>query len=572
MTGDSQDGTVTDNQHKKWDPTEPIHRINSPAFNTGGFSTATGDGVSRGCRLPGGLQMTSQLSRVLPAWVPVQDNPYKEVEGKLLRSFQTWTDFPMFQWHRWYDWNFHVVPSQSYSYLRGDGNKTPGPHPIAVVDGPAMECEWDCGSFGSREGPMFMQDWLWPMGNQFVWIAGRWIYDCGHADPNNNKMRSELHPCCAVANARWEAQSFSSSAKQLFPTLQDPLGFDVPFVPGVQFMFFACKRGGYFDLPEVFDRDYTFIVDLPRETPGRTVAPIGPTPTNPQNTLVVGPLRIVASVSFDPFSNATTPINNSLQPVLDVIVPADGSSPNQVKVTIPLSQLKGTPTNSYGVMISFGVFDQFLALAKRIVKITGSFDTVQFFGDFGDVDIKCGINGRWARRGFQNVKSNDTRPINFSFSFALSVDHPPNGGGPVLTSSHGKIFKKVGTFLQNTPDAGRILRVGNQSSGRAYEWGPDIVNPQNDTSKTDELEITLADALKSTATITHRSGEQNLPLGIADLARKAKDLFLAPSPFDLKGAAITEDEHAAELFFKGDPDPNTFIDYKISGTINSQPQ
>ena len=89
-----------------------------------------------------------------------------------------------------------------------------------------MECEWDVGAFGDAAkdnssqpfgpGPMFFRDCGWPMAGQHVWVAGRWIYDCGH--PNKKGLaRSELHPSRAIASARWEAAKFKTGAKVLWP-------------------------------------------------------------------------------------------------------------------------------------------------------------------------------------------------------------------------------------------------------------------------------------------------------------------------------------------------------------------
>ena len=146
-----------------------------------------------------------------------------------------------------------------------------------------MECEWDCGAFGDYDyssahgkqaspgqpGPMFEKDWAWPMAGQNVWIAGRWIYDCGHASSdektgsNPGLMRSELHPCKAVATARWEAVKFDQNDYH---------------APAIQFMFFACTQGGYKDFPTIADHDYEFIVDLPEAPHEAPQHPVGHTP------------------------------------------------------------------------------------------------------------------------------------------------------------------------------------------------------------------------------------------------------------------------------------------------------
>jgi hypothetical protein len=418
-----------------------------------------------------------------------------------------------------------------------------------------MECEWDTGAFGNRFGAMFDRDWAWPMTSQFVWLAGRWIYDCGHAN-SQGLMRSELHPVCAVATARVEAQKFDSSAQVLFP-VTGPLGTDTKFMPGVQFMFFASRLGGYVTVPQVFEKDYEFIVDLPREIVGRTIIPIGPSSENPRNTIALGPLRIVAKVDFSPFSNAKGTVNSSIQPILTVITPADGSFPSQVKVKIPLGGLRGG-ADAYGVMISFGLVDQFLDLAKRVLLVSGSFDAVTFFRrDSVDVAIKFGINGRWHRKPFQNVQRGDTRALQESFSFALALDHPPGGGGPILFSSHGKVIKGSGRVMEEAEPA-RTLRVGDAPGGRVYQWDFDIVSP-NDQSKVSQLQADVGNRLARTLRV------ENDPLGVADLAQQASQLGLNQTGFNLNGIALEEDQSLAEIFFKSPRETEYRIDGKISG-------
>jgi len=103
-----------------------------------------GNGYAAGCRNPrdflssmtfleqlaGGLEpvnlaVRAQMLRMLPNWVSIdQSLEDREVEGELVGSFQTWTDTPMAQWHKWYDWNFLSRPTVGYEYLRGLGNQS----------------------------------------------------------------------------------------------------------------------------------------------------------------------------------------------------------------------------------------------------------------------------------------------------------------------------------------------------------------------------------------------------------------------------------------------------------------
>ena len=89
-------------------------------------------------------------------------------------------------------------------------------------------------------GPMFNNpQWIWPMSGQYCWLTGRWIYDCGHAtsdDKSVGLMRSEIHPCKAMAFAQWEAVSFPENGNL--------------YVPGIRFLFFASRLGGYKEISD----------------------------------------------------------------------------------------------------------------------------------------------------------------------------------------------------------------------------------------------------------------------------------------------------------------------------------
>src|SRR5882672_10449874 len=108
---DPNDGAVWDKDHKIWDVDMPFHRINSPFYDPA-KNRPNGLGFPCGCSQA--FKGPGQLLRMVPSWVDVvkePGGPEREVEGTLVRSFQTWTDVPLLQWHRWYDWNFHVSPS-----------------------------------------------------------------------------------------------------------------------------------------------------------------------------------------------------------------------------------------------------------------------------------------------------------------------------------------------------------------------------------------------------------------------------------------------------------------------------
>src|SRR5262245_3067480 len=129
------------NTSKPVDRDRPFHRINSPTFleeellregesederqNRVARLRKDGRGFNRGCKIPDDIPMNNAFQllvkaftpifgkprdvreaiRCVPSWVPVDDEQMREIEGVTLRSYQTWTDAPLFQWHHWYDWN-----------------------------------------------------------------------------------------------------------------------------------------------------------------------------------------------------------------------------------------------------------------------------------------------------------------------------------------------------------------------------------------------------------------------------------------------------------------------------------
>ena len=359
------------NTSKPWDKRRPFHRINSPAYDETLAKQPSGNGYDCGCRHPdrdyetsitevitaiilaAGLNIIGvllaglvnyakeQLLRTLPGWVPVQRERVsrnqwrnlieeeKEVEGVLVRSFQTWTDVPLFQWHRFYDWNFHLVPAKGYAYIVGKGNlldtAKDGKEPVIDTgEIKRIECEWDCGAFGnynyqsgniptlSQPGPMFNNPaWVWPMAGHYVWISGRWIYDCGHE--RGNLFKTELHPCKAVASARWEAVKFDEHEH---------------LCPAIQFMFFACRHGGYIDFPSLNNQNYEFIIDLPPKTSEVFEFPIGQAPEFPINTIMLRP-RLLMKVDYESFNHAygTRAQAGDADPQVELLAPVEAGHP-----------------------------------------------------------------------------------------------------------------------------------------------------------------------------------------------------------------------------------------------------
>lgn len=504
---------ILSNTSKDWAKDRPFQRINSPSFDGGDPPTSRktrpdGDGHRRGCRRPEDFLNRSvldalvrnKLLRMVPSWVTVEGNiegnaeaeNEKEVYGKLGRCFQTWTDAPPIPWHLWYDWNFYIEPEEPFKHLCGLGNHEAEEGELAPIElsfwerhftskiggrnqnvspGLNIECEWDTGAFGreQRPGPMFQprtdaqHDWAWPMTGDYVWIRGRWIYDGGHeAKESSGRLtcRAELHPCKAIASARWEAFKFKENDK---------------FVPAIQFMFFTSRFGGYHDFASINPAtggDYEFIVDLP-EVPidGPPSVAIGHSPGFPSNTIVFRKPELLVDFNFKPFLNTckgNQPFSSpdsppeAFKPKVELLEPS-GPNPRQrqVKVTIPIGDIANQNADFYGVIVSLGWSDNG-EQAQKVKKCTFRFENL--FKGAQDHDtfqeewrFKAGVNGRWRQWEFEDVSNNT--------DLDLQQQHPGyivfylHEDDAIRISSHGAELDLVDNVYTENSDDARTIKI-----------------------------------------------------------------------------------------------------------------
>jgi hypothetical protein len=569
---------ATDNANKDWDYANPFHRINSPSYQLS-ENLADGLGYLRGCHAPSdgphdtvyGL-LIRDLIRTVPGWIPVRDEAEYEVEGSLFHSFQTWTDVPVWQWHRWYDWNFHITPDQGYGYVAGPGNAGPSPKELNEMKkrgerwlgkAGSLECEWDCGAFGEKPGAMFSGDWAWPLTGQRVWIAGRWIYDCGHAssdDKSIGKMRTELHPCKAVASARWEAVNFPENGSL--------------YVPAIQFMFFASTIGGYYPFSSLGGRDYEFIVDLPK-IPGAPAvsAPIGSTPEFPLNTVALRTPHLLHKFDYAPYSSAAG-TKASVVPVIEPIPSSDPSlPPQQAKIKIPLSGASG---QSYGVIISLGWYDPDGSQARKVFHCQVRLDnlhkgTVKHDTFSEEWSIKIGVNGRWYTQYFDGVRNNTTLTLK-----AAPIDIWLSEDDFISISSHGAEIDEVGGFFER-PQEGRTSFIGHH----LVDWNRDVMSRDQRTQW--DICYSIADMMIFTFGIENDAlgiiDPGPLPLHPANAGQKPGVDVAFSNPIQLKylsdttivtgfnAFAAESDPHSAELEEK-----TGWVDYTLNLTIKVQRQ
>ena len=580
------------NDKKDWDYKKPFHRINSPSWDPD-RPPVDGKGYARGCHAESDGPtdtvygtIIKGIARAIPGWVSVEAaDREQELEGILERSFQTWTDVPVYQWHRYYDWNFHIIPARGYDYVRGKGNREPPEAILGAKDRrmttESMECEWDCGAFGPSSietknrrspGAMFNNNqWIWPMTGQYCWTAGRWIYDCGHAsspDKSIGLMRSEIHPVKAMATAQWEGVKFAENGNL--------------HVPGIRFLFFASRNGGYWPFDTINDRDYEFIVDLPKNEGAASGWRIGHTPEFPLNTAVLRAPHVLHSVQFLNVGEGT---QGTVQPVWEPIPPAAPDKlPEQVKVKIPLTQLP-KETTYYGVIINFGWFDPDQSQARRVKHCRIRFDHLHKADVNHDVGaeewlVKFAVNGRWYSRYFGDVHNDTDYPLNVTVPEFFLAD--TDG---ICISSHGAEMDQMDDVFQEEIDD-RKLRL----HGQIVDWKRDVVagtaDPEHNAANRRRLwdmVYEFAGLLPGGDSLLHwlgiEDGRANNPLGMidpmpeghpdhrADNPLAVKTLDMVSVPATLVAYSAQETGESAELIER-----RTRVDYVLHFEFSVIPQ
>lgn len=635
---------------KDVDRQRPFHRINSPWFRdptatsnvvtlstgkTRSLSRTDGRGYDCGCRstddfpdmgLLGNIRVgllaflgfvtelgsPREVMHTLPGWVPVMgpdpkdptkaaddvDNPTQvEIEGILVRSFQTWTDAPAKQYHHWYDWNFLIDPEPGFAYLRGDGNQVPKSEDadfVPLIDRNVMELEWDCGALAQgKPGPMFDgllsrpdgsadkddEEWFWPMRGHFIWGTGRWIYDCGHSNPADDKkkglMRTEIHPVKAIASARWEAVKFDENAHH---------------VPAIQFMFLAHKRTGYKEWKAINDVDYEFIVDLPElDLPTKIDWQIGHTPEFPFNTGVLRTPHLLKKVRFMDIPNLQK--RGALQPIVEP-VKDDAAPPNtpprQVKVTVPCKTISDPEVDYFGFVLSLGWHDPDGERARTVKKVLVTLDELKvgvaehkrhgiWSAQGGEWQARIGVNGRWMQTTiFEDIKKNQVRPIEADsgktfFEFALAEKDE------LIINMHGLEFDQVGDFMRDHEIEKRNILVGDDQ--RIARWEEDIV------VKSGNAEVLKATINGIGTLLSSTKGIQNEPLGMIDpgLSLVPAERTTNPLPMaavsTLPGQKIEDDKRKLTAFVTQEigrlaelAQNKDRVDYELHYTLNVHPQ
>jgi hypothetical protein len=504
-----------DNNNKDWDYGRPLHRIYSPSYRPDVIRRAdesetdwrqrlahlwaSGNSAACGCR--NGSFLTERLRRTLPSWVPVCDgrraDTVVEVEGRLGESRETYTDFPVWQWHHWYDWNFDVTPDPGFHGLMSSENDW------------IMHCEWDNGAMWGaptadtlflRPGPMFTREpfilrpdqtadvtpgWQWPMHSQQVWIAGRWIYDCGHPNERTGVTRTELHPCKAIAAARWEAVRFGQRDLIVWDSGQPvspprPLGADEShYVPVIRFMFFTSRRGGYINFASITpDAPYEFIVDLPDWAMNPQTVPA--VRTTPAVANLSAPTQLIARIDESTFAvylpGVAYPEPHE-KPRIEVVPNPAGGPPRQVRIRISPNL-----PESYGALVSLGWRDS----ADGVQSASARRCRVQFgmihasTASAANVGrkwiISCGVNGRWFQREFASVWGQQFEaPLGQAFEFHLTTRES------VEVCTFGAAVHNVGLFMEQDPED-RTYRHPGATLPRnpPMEWQRDIVLAEPD--------------------------------------------------------------------------------------------
>ncbi len=429
--------------------------------------------------------------KFIPSWVPVNRKGFGpnfdekdahnvkngrevevEIEGFLGRSYQTHHHRPYTQWSHFYQWAFHVIPQPGWQHLSGEGNnpnnddtnlftENDRTEAIELYDGPRaqIECLMDIGAFTTppsdvknvlqHPGLFYHKSWpFWPQSGDYFWAAGRYVYDCTHAqrDDKDKKIRypTLINPTKAFATGRFEAHLFGEA--------------DEP-IPVTRFSFFACRRGGYWDFEgkhiEFNGTNYEFLVDLPPVPDEKVAYDIGQVADFKINTLVIRP-RLLKNIEFAPYEAASeSPIPLSKwfikEPIIQFIKAPKGALPRMVKVTIPMKDIPADK-DAYGFTLTMGWLAP--GAVTGVKKVTVKLNTLTMLQERKNLRMSVCINGRWV---FVPTTNPSTRTITGPRD---TVQQFPDDSGMVLflprekrvrVTAHGMRRFGFGQFMEETP-------------------------------------------------------------------------------------------------------------------------
>lgn len=369
--------------------------------------------------------------KFIPSWVPVNRVGFGpkfddkdahnvrngrevevEIEGFLSRSYQTHHHRPYTQWSNFYHWAFHVIPAPGYLHLSGEGNNVNNDdtdlftendrtEAIEIYNGPRahIECLMDIGAFSSSPGDVknvlqhpgifFDKSWpFWPQSGDYFWAAGRYVYDCTHAqeDDKDKKLRypTLINPTKAIATCRYEAH--------LFDEADDP-------VPVTRFSFFACRKGGYIDFGGKHipfnDTNYEFLVDLPPVPDEEVTYDIGQIGDFKLNTLVIRP-RLLKKIEFAPYqaaSESTIPLSKWFvkDPIIQIVKGLKGKLSRMLKVTIPMKDIPNDK-DAYGFTLTLGWLAP--GADTGVKQVTVKLTTLTMLQEKNNLRLSVCINGR----------------------------------------------------------------------------------------------------------------------------------------------------------------------------------
>lgn len=302
-----------------------------PAAAQGPAPVPSSEARARGCR----DDPLNPLLKIMPEWTPVVDETPRVAEGVVARSAVTHEDNPAF--HTSHDWLFDVRLDPAYRGLLSDHTS-----PEYVVEGErVMGMEWEEAFFPLQFRPS--------VGDR-VWMMGRWVFDCGHAERG---YRTELHPPQAVAFTRDEATIFSGDSA--------PSRARITYV-------YIYGRGGYYRTA-VGGRDYEFDVPLaPRPSPSA---------------------RLAITVET---------VYGNIAPV---VAPQPRDNPTTMHVTYPLRAVAASPDARFGAIVTAGWREEVTTTAYRVIELV--FDSVRIVDNHdagrGDWHLRLGAAGEWFEVG-----------------------------------------------------------------------------------------------------------------------------------------------------------------------------
>ena len=182
--------------------------------------------------------------------------------------------------------------------------------------------------------------------------------------------------------------------------------------------------------------------------------------------------RLLKKIQFAPFGlGAESPLKWwKRDPILQLVRPEPGKLPRQLRIKVPLSEMKAEDGDAYGFVVNVGWYDP--AQAARVRRVAVQLPKLTLLGERKNLRFHVCINGRWI---FPNLGTDPDETIGSVADNMQQPTYPGSEGlilhlpddGQVSITASGTQRHGYGEFMETTvsidndhPEDDRQLRLG----------------------------------------------------------------------------------------------------------------